>query len=536
MKIAAYYARVSTSRQENEETIENQIMAVKEFAKEKGLIIAKEYLDEGWSGTILARPALDELRIDAHKKIWEAVIIYDPDRLARKYSYQELVTDELTEAGIQVLFVTIPPPENDTDRLLYGVKGLFAEYERTRIAERFRLGKVRKARMGKYVNLQAPYGYDYIPIAKDQDAGLVIKEEEAEVIRKVFHWIADEGLTIRAVIKRLYELKVYPKKRKRLVWGSGPIGRLIRNESYIGKSYFNKNYAVVPENPKNNDHYKKVKKSSRRLRPKEEWIIIPVPPILDDDLFYRVQQKLRLNKKYNRRNRKTKCLLPQKEFCICGHPRNIEGVREHRYYRCTDRIYRAPLPRQCNASGVNAFHLDDMVWDNVLRLFTNSELIKAQARRWADSKVKEVEYSEDDIASNAKLLKKLGEEEQRYIKAYGLGALTLDQFQERMKEVRERKEVLQGEIGKISEQKAKPALDLSLIDNLPQKFSGMLQLLEFEEKQLFLRDVLEKVVVGDGTKVAVKGIIPVESEVQNNGLWTEYRHCGVAECGEIDIV
>ena len=71
MKIAAYYARVSTSRQENEETIENQIMAVKEFAKEKGLIIAKEYLDEGWSGTILARPALDELRSDAHKMIWE---------------------------------------------------------------------------------------------------------------------------------------------------------------------------------------------------------------------------------------------------------------------------------------------------------------------------------------------------------------------------------------------------------------------------------------------------------------------------------
>lgn len=186
-------------------------------------------------------------------------------------------------------------------------------------------------------------------------------------------------------------------------------------------------------------------------------------------------------------------------------------------------IYRAPLPRQCNASGVNAFHLGDKVWEAVLKLFTNADLIRSQAKRWTDNNVKGIKCSEDDIASNAKLLKKLGEEEQRYIKAYGLGALTLEQFQERVKEVKDRKETIQGEIGKISEQKAKPVLDLSLIDNLPQKFSGMLQSLSFEEKQLFLRDVLERVIVGDGTKVSVIGAIPVESEVQNNGLWTESR-------------
>lgn len=213
--------------------------------------------------------------------------------------------------------------------------------------------------------------------------------------------------------------------------------------------------------------------------------------------------------------------MPQKVFCICGHPRNIEGVREHRYYRCTDRIYRYPLPRQCNASGVNAFHLDDFTWKAILKLFINADLIKKQAKRWTDNKVKEIEYSEDDITSNAKLLKKLGEEEQRYIKAYGLGALTLEQFQEMMKEVKERKEAIQSEMGKISKQKARPTIDLSLIDNLIQKFSGMLQSLEFEEKQLFLWDVLEKVTVGDGNKVSVKGCIPLESEAQNNGLWTE---------------
>jgi site-specific DNA recombinase len=99
--LVAYYARVSTQRQENEQTIDTQILAINDYAKSNNLTVVKEYKDEGWSGTILARPSLDELRIDAKNKLWEGLIIYDPDRLARKYSYQSLVIDELEEAGIK---------------------------------------------------------------------------------------------------------------------------------------------------------------------------------------------------------------------------------------------------------------------------------------------------------------------------------------------------------------------------------------------------------------------------------------------------
>ena len=117
--LVASYSRVSSQRQEQEQTIETQLMAIKDFSKANNHTIVKVYKDEGWSGTILARPSLDELRIDSKNKIWEAVIIYDPDRLARKYSYQSLVIDELEEAGIKVLFVTTPPAKSDEDKLLY---------------------------------------------------------------------------------------------------------------------------------------------------------------------------------------------------------------------------------------------------------------------------------------------------------------------------------------------------------------------------------------------------------------------------------
>ena len=102
------------------------------------------------------------MRGDAKKKIWEAVLIYDPDRLARRYSYQELVMDELKECGVDVLFVTVPEAKNDEDKIMYGMRGLFSQYERMKIAERFRLGKVRKAREGHIIVSEAPYGYIFI--------------------------------------------------------------------------------------------------------------------------------------------------------------------------------------------------------------------------------------------------------------------------------------------------------------------------------------------------------------------------------------
>jgi site-specific DNA recombinase len=150
MKLTAIYARVSTARQEEEQTIKTQLSAVNELVQKSDFRVVEEYIDEGWSGDILARPALDKLRQDAKAKLWDTIVVYDPDRIARRYSYQELVMDELREAGIEVVFVTISAPKNSEDKILYGVRGLFAEYERAKIGERFRLGKLRKVKEGTF--------------------------------------------------------------------------------------------------------------------------------------------------------------------------------------------------------------------------------------------------------------------------------------------------------------------------------------------------------------------------------------------------
>ena len=174
-QLIAVYARVSTARQEEEGTIETQLSAVREFAAKNNYTIVKDYVDNGWSGDMLARPALDQLREDAKKKLWQAVLIYDPDRLARRYSFQELVMDELRELGLATLFVTVSPSKNHEDRLMYGVRGIFAEYERTKIAERFRLGKIRKAREGHIITAEAPYGYTLIK--KERQKSRILRDQ-----------------------------------------------------------------------------------------------------------------------------------------------------------------------------------------------------------------------------------------------------------------------------------------------------------------------------------------------------------------------
>lgn len=354
--LAALYARVSTMRQENEETIENQVMAIKDFAKEKNLTFVKQYLDDGWSGTILVRPALDELRIDAKKQIWDTVVIYDPDRLSRKYSYQELVIDELTEARIQVLFVTTPPPEDDSDRLLYGVKGIFAEYERAKIVERFRLGKLRKAKDGHIVIGQPPYGYDYVPRQGDTQAHFVINEREATVVKMIFSWVVEDRLTMREIVKKLQELGIQPKRSKKDTWNTSTLTHLLRNEAYIGTVIFNKSVAVVPQKPLNNEKYKRYKKTSKRLKPENEWVRIPITPIMDKSLFESARRQLKLNYETCDRNKKNEYLLGGQIYCVCGKRRTGEGPQhgKHLYYRCSERVYSFPLPSKCKVKGVNA--------------------------------------------------------------------------------------------------------------------------------------------------------------------------------------
>ena len=151
------------------------------------------------------------------------------------------------------------------DKILYGVRGLFAEYERAKITERFRLGKLRKVKNGHILTTEAPYGYHYVRNNKEtkEHGYYVINEDEAKNVRMIFKWVGEDGLTLRTVVRKLQELNIKPKKSKRGVWSTSTLSTMLRHKGYIGQAHWGSSYAVVPDHPKKTDKYRQVKKSSQ---------------------------------------------------------------------------------------------------------------------------------------------------------------------------------------------------------------------------------------------------------------------------------
>lgn len=534
IKLIAIYARVSTARQEEEGTIETQISAIKDFAAKNGYTIVKVYKDEGWSGDNINRPDLDQLRMDAKNKNWEAVLFYDPDRLARRYWLQELVIDELKGLGVESLFVTMPPIKNEEDQLMHGVRGLFSQYERTKITERFRIGKLRKAREGHIITTEAAYGFTYIK-KKDKEQGYyVINEIEARVVRMIFEWVANEGLTVRKIIKRLQGLNIKPRKSAREVWSSSTLSTLLRNTAYIGKAHYLKHYGKVPQNPIKKEVYKKNKKTSRGIRPQEEWISILVPSIVSEELFFRAGEQLKNNRTFSKRNQKNEYLLAGKMYCSCGRSRNGEGALrgKHLYYRCTDRIYSFPLPHKCHERGINARIADKLVWRKISDFMSSPELILKQAKKWATKKKNFPAISDFSLREIEKDIQKLKGEEERYVKAYGSGVITLEQLRENTLEVKEKISALKGQVMVLNQQQKQ-----SRISELPdeirllefcQKVKNMLSFLNFETKQKIVREVVEKI-RGNQKELLVEGYLPINQDY-NVSFKTIRGNCGIAKC------
>ena len=538
---AGLYARVSTSRQEEAETIESQVSEIKARIEADGNLIGDDnvYTDDGWTGELLQRPSLDRMRDAAQESKFEVLYVYDRGRLSRVFAYQEVIIEEITNRGIK--FVTLHDIDAVTaeERVLQAMQGVFHEYERVKIAERFRRGKLYKARNGVLINGQAPYGYTYLPKTTTTAASIVINEEEAAVVRMIYKWVGVERISLRDVRKRLYDAGILPKRARQKIWTSGPLCRLLRNETYvIGKVFYNKLEAIVAKNPKNKTKYKKVKRTSRRVRPREEWISFPVPKVIEEDwLFDKVQRVLSNNQKYATKNRKQDYLLSGLVYCECGTKRVGDGCNSngHHYYRCAQRIYKFPVESKCKVRGVNSNLLDGMLWMKLKTFLTDPVALKSQAVRWIGMKNQEVNGGQKEVEVVQMKIDGIAEEEKRYARAYGSGVLDFEQFSSLVNELKLKKQAHLSVLCEV-EQKSKTdkMLSSSEIDILCGYAKEVLTELGFEDRKRVVQDIIEKVIIKDAGEVEVIGNLPEFSK--KVGYGTESRNCRFTECGEEYVV
>ena len=516
----ALYARVSTERQEQQGTIASQLDALTRWAREQHHDVVDAYVcvDDGYSGTRLDRPGLDRLRDGAEAGAFKAALVLCPDRLARKYAYQILILEELERFDVRVIFLDQPLSDDPQARLLTQIQGAVAEYERIKIAERYRRGKLFRARQGEVCWGKVPYGYRRIPRRDGVPAQVEVSEPEAQVVRQIFRWHVDEHLSVRQIALRLTE-SPHVTATGLPRWGISTVTRMLHNEAYIGTMYYNRRESVGGKSNSASRHQRL--STCRQDRPAAEWIPLPVPPIIDAELFRRSQAIHYDNSRFSPRHLKSgHYLLRRVVRCrVCDLAMSCHRMRGrngtfHHYYYCAghDVLYARRAVGRCPQRNLRADELDKLVWGEVRRHLEHPALIReGHTRLQAQSTSLDGDGLADEVHALEKQLAELDREEHRLLDAYQAALIDLDQLRQRQVRLRKRRAHVNGSIEVLrterttAQQQAQLQADL---ETFVDRIRGPLATLDFDARQQLVRTVLERVMVEDG-RVDIHFAIPL---------------------------
>jgi site-specific DNA recombinase len=530
MTSAALYARVSSARQKKDQTIGSQTQALREHARHLGHEVPEDWIfeDEGHSGATLVRPALEALRDLAAQGCVDVVLVYSPDRLARKFAYQALLVEEFNRAGVRVEFVNGPRGDSPEDQLLIQFQGMFAEYEKAQLMERYRRGKAYRARSGS-VNVLggAPFGYRYIRKTPEAGARYEVIAHEAVLVAGMFRRYADDGATIADLARWLGSQGV-PTRTGKHRWDRSVIWGMLRNPAYAGRAVFGKTQ-IIHEQPGLNRVARLQGRTTPRAvktvdRPPEEWTQIAVPAIVDEDTFARVQQRLADNKKFATRGSKVPSLLQGLAACAaCGYGYYRTSTTTARkkicYYRCLGSDdYRYEGGRVCGNKPVRADYLDQVVWDHITGLLADPALIRAEiAKRLEQARTSDPVTRQRTQIEQA--LAKAGASITAMVEAFSEQLITIDELRAKMPHLRAREASLRGQLDALDAQAADRDAYLKLADDLEgflARLRGSAASAAVEARRRVLRLLVKDVLIGP-EKITIRHRIPVREPAARGG-------------------
>jgi len=514
----ALYVRVSTNRQQQAQTIEQQLeRLLAHVATHSDWHLAEDhiYRDDGFSGAKLNRPGLDRLRDRAALAAFERLLMTAPDRLARNYVHQVLLLDELAQRGCQVEFLDRPMSQDPHDQLLLQIRGAVAEYERTLIADRMRRGRQAKLRSGQLLPWTvAPFGYVLDAERPRDPQCLRVDPVKAAVVAQMFAWYTDPSspTTLYGIAKRLTDDQI-PTPRGGPRWNVASVHGILCAPVYMGTAYSGRTRpaqarvrqsALRPVGPG----------KTRRPAPPEDWIPILVPAIVSEETYAAAQARLARNTQMARRNNTAHEYL-LRGLVRCGRCQLSCMGRTlptgYPYYVCRGRTdaLRAAHGQRCPARFAPARTLDELVWQDLRRILTEPALIAHELERahggaWLPQALQARRQTLREA------LAQLERQQARLLEVYLAEIIGRDEFERKRQEVTRTQDGLTQQLRQLEAQAQQQVNVAALAQGLEtfcRKVQPTLDQLTFAQRRQLVELLIDRVIVTDG-QVEIRYVVP----------------------------
>ena len=427
--------------------------------------------------------------------------------------------EEFARCGVDVAFIRSAKAETPEDQLLLQFQGMIAEYERAQIAERTRRGKRHRAKGGSVNVLSgAPYGYRYVKKSESTDAYYEVLKQEAEAVQQVFRLYTERGLSINAIARWLNEQQI-TTRTGRSQWCRSTVWAMLRNPAYKGLACFGKTEQADRQKitrPLRQRGGYSPRCSANRGRPREDWIEIPVPALVNEQTFALAQEHLEKNKQFATRRTREATLLQSLLVCKqCGYAYYRTSTRTSKrklyYYRCLGSDgYRYPNGRVCNSRPVRQDHLDEVVWNEMIRLLEEPGLIQTEINRRLQA-IQNAAPTKRRKETLQKECTRVRKGIDRLLDAYQEELIPLEELRKRMPELQKREQTLQSELHALETAAVDQQNYLRIADSL-EAFLSQLRTragtLQVTDRQKIIRLLVKEILV-DQDSITIRHSIPM---------------------------
>jgi len=439
---AVGYIRVSTEEQaQHGYSLEAQAESISNYCKAMRWELIRIYRDDGYSASSLDRPALQQLIADIPLRSFDTVVSWKLDRLSRSPKDTLYLLEDVFEKN-GITFVSVQEPfvntKDPTSKMFTTILAAFAQHEREMITERMKMGKYQKARMGQFPGGHILYGYRKNPLTGEFE----INEEEARIVRLIYHWYVygDENgqpLGMEAIADKLTNMGILPPSAVRGVrvgvrgkrgqkgeyvkhWSNATVRQILTHQAYIGKNYFGRDG-----------------KNAEPDKIKDDWIVIPFPPIVDE-YIYQLAQERRNRAKFWQRKHETPLLTGILHCGICGL--QFRGTYDHgttAVYSCYGRLkrYHRDGSPTCDSPRIPANWLDQQVVLKVLEALQKPEQMKEAIMAHLESWERRKQELELLVGPSVKQMKELHDEQERLNYLFRKGRISVSEYEKEASEL-----------------------------------------------------------------------------------------------------